>query len=174
MSPAEMAYLIYGDFRTGMLSTLIINLAVKKYIKIRKSKVNITYQLEVLKEPDNNLSLDEAQLMRNLFAENSKIIINGDKNENINSACDNLSNSLRSQYRKTTRRCFRGRLFLMFSASIISFLYFGLTIYSYVKGSYWEVLDLIHNIGFYIFWLVVFLLFQQMKILLLRRFTMLL
>ncbi len=79
MSPAEMAYLIYGDFRTGMLSTLIINLAVKKYIKIRKSKVNITYQLEVLKEPDNNLSLDEAQLVRNLFAQDSKIIINGDK-----------------------------------------------------------------------------------------------
>lgn len=160
MSPAEMAYLIFGDFRTGMLSTLIIDLGVKKYIKIRKSNVNITYQLELLKQPDNKLSADEAQLMRDLFAEDSKIIINGDKNENINSACDNLSNSLRSQYRKTIRRGFRGRIFLLFSASIISFLYFGLTIYSYVKGSYWEVIDLLHNIGFYIFWVIVFLLLR--------------
>ncbi|MFW2135567.1 hypothetical protein ACK2M7_04660 [Chryseobacterium sp. TY4] len=76
-----MAFLIYGDFRTGMLSTFIINLVVKKYIKIRKSKVNITCQLELLKEAGNNLSADEAQLMSDLFAEVFKIIINGDINK---------------------------------------------------------------------------------------------
>lgn len=106
LSPASLGYLENGYYSSQMITSSIVNLAIKGFIKIVEEDKRVLgifggriYTLEKLKEPDQTLPKEEINLMNKFFASGAETIsFDGKYNEDIKNAVTDFQASLTYQH----------------------------------------------------------------------------
>ena len=108
MSPASVGMIYDEAFDFSLISTSIINLAVKGFLRIgeveRKGVFSFgakDYKLIKLKEAENNLPSEEAIVMNQLFAKSNEITLGSKYNSNVQTMMLSYQKDLQLQHKKT-------------------------------------------------------------------------
>ena len=108
MSPASVGMIHDETFDFSLISTSIINLAVKGFLRIeeveRKGLFTFgakDYNLVKLKDAESNLPSEEAIVLNELFAESNEVSLGGKYNSNVETMMHSYHKDLKLQYKKT-------------------------------------------------------------------------
>ena len=108
MSPASVGMIYDEKFDFSLISTSIINLAVKGFLRIeeveRKGIFSFgakNYKLIKLKDTEDSLPSEEAIVMKNLFAKDDEITLGEKYNSNVQTMLSSYQIDLQSQHKKT-------------------------------------------------------------------------
>lgn len=122
MSPAAMRFIWNRSFDYKCLAIVIINLAIKKYINIRRLNPG-EYNLTKLQNTDlDQMSRGERQIYSYLFDYRKSYTITGEYNPDMGVASKVLSRSLRNEFNETSFK--KNRKYRIYGGiiSIISFI----------------------------------------------------
>ena len=108
MSPASVGIIYDESFDFSLISTSIINLAVKGFLRIeeveRKGIFSFgakNYKLIKLKDTEDSLPSEEAIIMKNLFTKDDDITLGQKYNSNVQTMLSSYQIDLQSQHKKT-------------------------------------------------------------------------
>ena len=108
MSPASVGMIHDESFDFSFISTSIINLAVKGFLRIeeveRKGVFSFgakDYKLIKLKDAENDLPSEEAIVLNKLFAESNEVSLGGKYNSNVQKMMLSYQKDLLLQHKKT-------------------------------------------------------------------------
>ena len=108
MSPASVGMIYDEAFDFSLISTSIINLAVKGFLRIeeveRKGVFSFgakDYKLIKLKDAESNLSSEEAIVLNHFFAENNEITLGSKYNSSVQTMMLSYQKDLLLQHKKT-------------------------------------------------------------------------
>ena len=111
MSPASVGMIYDEAFDFSLISTSIINLAVKGFLRIeeveRKGVFSFgakDYNLVKLKDAENNLPSEEAVVLNKLFAESNEVSLGSKYNSNVQSMMLSYQKNLLLQHKETLKR----------------------------------------------------------------------
>ncbi len=110
MSPASVGMIHDEVFDFSLISTSIINLAVKGFLRIeeveRKGVFSFgakDYKLIKLKEVESNLPSEEAIILNQLFAKSNEITLGSKYNSNVQTMMLSYQKDLQIQHKKTLK-----------------------------------------------------------------------
>ncbi|MEC5158627.1 DUF2207 domain-containing protein [Chryseobacterium sp. MP_3.2] len=132
LSPASIGYLEKGYYSGTMITSAIVNLAVKGFLKIIENDKRILgifggkeYQLEKIKEPDQTLAKEEINLMNQFFPGETKTVdFDGQYNSRIAAAVTDFTASLQYQHDTFLKKGNNGKM-LIAPVLIVFALYAG-------------------------------------------------
>ena len=108
MSPASVGMIHDEAFDFSLISTSIINLAVKGFLRIeeveRKGVFSFgakNYNLVKLKDAESNLPSEEAIVLNELFAESNEVSLESKYNSNVETMMLSYHKDLKLQHKKT-------------------------------------------------------------------------
>lgn len=108
LSPASVGMIYYEAFDFGLISTSIINLAVKGFLRIEEvEKKGVfsfgakNYKLVKLKDAETLLPSEEVILINNLFTTSSEITLGDKYNSNVQTMLSSYQKNLQLQHKKT-------------------------------------------------------------------------
>ena len=134
ISPASVGMIWYEAFDFGLISTSIINLAVKGFLRIeeveRKGILSFgakNYKLIKLKEAETSLPSEEAIVMTGLFDDSNEITLGEKYNTKVETMLSSYHADLQSQHKKTLSE--GQNLLLRIIPWIVLILYIALLIY---------------------------------------------
>lgn len=135
LSPASVGLLNREKYVSDLVTSSIVNLAVKGYLRIKETEKKSIfgirrdriYTLIKLKETDASLPKEESIVMRDLFHDGDEIMLDGEYNTNVENMMDSFKFDLNSQYSPILKE---GRN-LKFHAVpwIVMLVYFGFLTY---------------------------------------------
>lgn len=107
VSPAVMGYVNDEHFRNELITSSIINLAIKGYLKINETVDDglfglfktTQYSLTKLKKADNALPAEEKILLNNLFGSSNELALTGSYDSKIRDATNAFTASIDQQYK---------------------------------------------------------------------------
>ncbi len=109
LSPASVGMIYDEVFNQGLVTTSIINLAIKGYIKIeeieRKGIMKLggkKYKLLKLKDNSSDLPAEESIIMTSLFSESQVVSLSGEYNSNVESMMLKYQKNLKKQHSALT------------------------------------------------------------------------
>ena len=110
MSPASVGMIHAEVFDFSLISTSIINLAVKGFLRIEEverkgifSFGSKSYKLIRLKDAESNLPSEEAIVLHDLFEDNDEISLGGKYNSKVQSMMLSYQMDMQLQHKKTLR-----------------------------------------------------------------------
>ena len=110
MSPASVGMIHDEAFDFSLISTSIINLAVKGFLRIEEverkgifSFGSKSYKLIRLKDAESNLPSEEAIVLHDLFEDNDEISLGGKYNSKVQSMMLSYQMDMQLQHKKTLR-----------------------------------------------------------------------
>ena len=148
LSPAGVSYYHYEKNRKNNITATLVNLAVKKYIKIEEINNKKYFGLSNHKafvltklkdEKVNNLPEEEFYLMKNLFRSSISVTIDGEYQSKISTAFINYDSSLSKQFEPLLKS---GRNLNLLLKPMILFL--TIFLLSFIISSYLADSDLLN------------------------------
>lgn len=132
LSPASIGYLEKGYYSGTMITSAIVNLAVKGFLKIIEDNKRVLgifgskeYLLEKMKEPDQTLAKEEINLMNQFFPGDTKTVdFDGQYNSKIAAAVTGFTASLQYQHDTFLKKGNNGKM-LIAPVLIVLALYAG-------------------------------------------------
>ncbi len=139
ISPASVGMIYYEAFDFSLISTSIINLAVKGFLRIeeveRKGIFTFgakNYKLVKLKEVEASLPSEEAIVMKDLFAEGNEFTLGEKYNSKVQAMLSSYQMDLQLQHKKTLSEgqnlALRIIPWLVLILYIVLLIYYGRTI----------------------------------------------
>lgn len=121
ISPAILGYVNNEYFKKEFITSSIVNLAVKGYLKINESEKkalfglikNTNYSLAKLKNADASLPAEESVLLSKLFSSSDDLQLTGTYDPNIKSAVTAYTSSIKSQFYSFINKGNNKKLILM-------------------------------------------------------------
>ena len=98
LTPASVRYIMEMGYDHKVLTSAVINLAVKGYVKIEQK--DDTYVLHKLKEPDAGLSRGESRLLTDLLGSSKQLELKQKHHSTISTAITQLKSFLKTEYKK--------------------------------------------------------------------------
>ena len=106
LSPASVGMLHKEKYWSDLITTSIVNLAIKGYIKIEEKEESQLFgifkskefKLIKLKESDANLPTEEKKLLSKLFSSREKVVLDGKYKSYIKKAVDSYKDSLEDEH----------------------------------------------------------------------------
>lgn len=142
LSPASVGYLENGYYSSQMITSSIVDLAIKGFIKIIEDDKRVLgifggreYTLEKLKEPDQTLPKEEINLMNKFFPGGEQTVtFDGKFSEKIKNAVTDFQASLSYQYDEFLKKGNNsGKLILPF---LVLFILYGIGLFFSYRLTY--------------------------------------
>lgn len=107
LSPASIGMLNKEQYNNDLITSSLVNLAVKGFIRIKETeeqgglfglRKDRRYTLIKLKNADDTLPKEEVLILRDLFRQNNQVVLTGDYNEDVANMMRSFRYDLNRQY----------------------------------------------------------------------------
>ncbi|MDG4950082.1 DUF2207 domain-containing protein [Weeksellaceae bacterium KMM 9724] len=134
LSPASVGILHKENYWSDLITSSIVSLATKGYLKIEENTnkalfglvTSRTFNLLKLKEPNDSLPLEELEIMNNLFATSSYKTLNGTYDSELKKVVDKYQSSINKKHKKLINEGNNYKFVILPAILIIIFMAIGI------------------------------------------------